>query len=72
MTNVISFFILKKDKKEVRRIGSEECENFDEAKALVTRAVEEYNSEHQPSSLAFLSPNEYRRAWENGQVFIND
>ncbi len=50
----------------------EECENFDEAKALVTRAVEEYNDEHPHSSLAFLSPNEFRRAWENGQVFIND
>ena len=50
----------------------EECENFDEAKVLVTRAVEEYNSEHPHSSLAFLSPNEYRRAWENGQVFINE
>ncbi|MBW1709056.1 MAG: hypothetical protein JRJ73_04125 [Deltaproteobacteria bacterium] len=22
--------------------------------------------------LAFLSPNEYRRAWGNGQVFINE
>ncbi len=70
----IFFFILKKDKKEVRRIGSEECENFDEAKALVTRAVEEYNSEHQPSSLAFLSPNEYRRAWnlELAYAFTDD
>jgi hypothetical protein len=34
--------------------------------------VEEYNSEHPPSSLACLNPDEYRRAWENGQVFIND
>ncbi|MEE9516574.1 MAG: hypothetical protein V3V52_05695, partial [Candidatus Adiutricales bacterium] len=50
----------------------EACENFDKAKALVTRAVEEYYSEHPPSSLACLNPDEYLRAWENGQVFIND
>lgn len=50
----------------------EECENFEQAKALVKRAVEEYNSEHPHSSLAFLSPNEYRRAWDNGQVIINE
>lgn len=49
----------------------EECENFDQAKALVSRAVEEYNQEHPHSSLEYLSPIEFQRAWDNGQAFIN-
>jgi len=49
----------------------EECENFDEAMALVTRAVNEYNNEHPHSSLEYLSPVEFQRAWEQGLVFIN-
>lgn len=49
----------------------EECDAFAEAKALVQRAVKEYNEEHPHSSLAFLSPNEFRRAWNNGQILVN-
>ena len=49
----------------------EECETFDEAMALVTRAVDEYNNEHPHSSLEYLSPIEFQRAWDNGLAFIN-
>ncbi len=49
----------------------EECDTFAGAHALVTRAISEYNGEHPHSSLAFLSPDEYRRAYYEGQVTIN-
>jgi len=48
-----------------------ECETFDEAQALVDRAVHEYNTEHPHSSLNFLSPDEFRRAYDKGWVTIN-
>lgn len=48
-----------------------ECDTFDEAQALVDRAVSEYNREHPHSSLNFLSPDEFRRAYEKGWVSIN-
>lgn len=49
----------------------EECDTFAEAHALVTRAIREYNEEHPHSALAFLSPDEYRQAYYEGQVNIN-
>lgn len=48
-----------------------ECETFEEAQALVDRAVREYNTEHPHSSLNFLSPDEFHRAYEKGWVTIN-
>lgn len=50
----------------------EECDTFAEAEALVSRAVTEYNQEHPHSSLAYLSPDEFRRAYDRGQVHFND
>jgi len=38
---------------------------------LVTRAIREYNEEHPHSSLAGLSPDEYRQAYYEGQVTSN-
>lgn len=49
----------------------EECDTFAEAYALVTRAIREYNQEHPHSSLAFLSPDEYRQACYEAQATIN-
>lgn len=49
----------------------EECDTFTEAHALVTRAIREYNEEHPHSSLAFLSPDEYRQAYYEGRATIN-
>lgn len=50
----------------------EECGTFAEAEALVSRAVSEYNQEHPHSSLGYLSPDEFRRAFDQGQVYFND
>jgi putative transposase len=50
----------------------EECDTFGEAEALVRRAVTEYNQEHPHSSLGYLSPDEFRRAFDQGQVHFND
>lgn len=49
----------------------EECDTFTEAHALVTRAIREYNEEHPHSSLAFLSPDEYRQTYYEGRATIN-
>ena len=49
----------------------EECDTFTEAHTLVTRAIREYHEEHPHSSLAFLSPDEYRQAYFEGQLTIN-
>ena len=49
-----------------------DCETHEQAKTLVTRAVDEYNQEHPHSSLQFLSPMEFSRAWEDGSAFINN
>jgi len=49
----------------------EECDTFTEAYALVPRAIREYNEEHPHSSLAFLSPDEYRQAYYEAQITIN-
>jgi len=48
----------------------EECDTFQQAQDLVSRAVTEYNQEHPHSSLDFLSPDEFRRLWEINQVNI--
>ena len=37
----------------------------------MTRAIREYNEEHPQSALAFLSPDEYRQAYSEGQININ-
>jgi putative transposase len=50
----------------------EECDTFAEAEALVRRAVTEYNLEHPHSSLGYLSPDEFRQAYDRSQVHFND
>ena len=48
-----------------------ECDTFAEAHTLVTRAIREYNEDHPHAALDFLSPNEYRQAYYEGQININ-
>ena len=49
----------------------EEQDTFAEGHVLVTRVIREYNEEHPQSALAFLSPDEYRQAYSQGQIDIN-
>ena len=49
----------------------EEWDTFAEGHVLVTRVIREYNEEHPQSALAFLSPDEYRQAYSEGQININ-
>jgi putative transposase len=53
-------------------IWLEEHSIFIEAQELVARAVTEYNKEHPHSNLGFLSPEEFKRAYEEGRVRIGD
>ena len=49
----------------------EECDTFGQAQGLVARAVSEYNQEHPHSSLNYLSPLEFNRAWHKEGSFSN-
>jgi putative transposase len=53
-------------------IWLEECDTFTEAHELVSRAVTEYNEEHPHSSLSYLSPEEFKRAYDLGRVRIDE
>ena len=53
-------------------IWLEEHSTFTEAQEMVGRAVTEYNEEHPHSNLGFLSPEEFKRAYEEGRVRISD
>lgn len=50
----------------------EEYDTFGEAYQMVQRAVNEYNSDHPHSALLYLSPNECKRAWDQGRLKINE
>lgn len=50
----------------------EQCDTFDEALQLCTRAVTEYNCDHPHSSLKMLSPNEFTRLVQDGRVRITE
>ncbi len=53
-------------------IWLDEYDSFDQALKMIKRAVNEYNSDHPHSSLLFLSPNECKRKWDNGNLIINN
>jgi len=53
-------------------IWLDEYETFEQANNMVKNAVNEYNSDHPHSSLLYMSPDECKREWDNGNLKIND
>jgi len=53
------------------RLGLEKWDPLAAGHVPVTRAIREYNEEHPQSALAFLSPDEYRQTYSEGQINLN-